>query len=39
MKRKATKPQVNYILIEDTQGNLDDLFDYLLSKLLDELLR
>jgi len=39
MPRKATKPSVNYIPVEDTDGNLDDLFDYLISKLLDELLK
>jgi hypothetical protein len=39
MPRKATKPSVDYVPIEDDQGNLNDLFDYLLSKLLDELLK
>lgn len=39
MPRKVNKPPVKYVPIEDTQGNLDDLFDYLLSKLLDDLLK
>lgn len=37
MPRKVCKPQVQYEPVDDPHGNLDDVFNYLLDKLFDEL--
>ena len=36
MPRKVSIPQIQYEPLDDPQGNVDALFDYLLKKLFDE---